>query len=452
MQKNLDERICIVGGGPAGISAAMYLEQKGYKNYSIYEKNDYVGGKCCSPVHNGKHYELGAIMGVPQYYAVADLEKFGGVKREGPSLNRKYKTLTGKDYDPFNTKNLLNIPHLLRVKKQLKRFANLLATKYKGYDVNGHRGVAEGRYDGYSATPERTYMKGENPNLKDLAMPFKDFCEMNKIPLVQEIWIAPYTSFGYGYFDEMPTAYVIKYLDFQTCMNFIKLNLVTWVDGTQSIYECVNKKLAHPANLKSEITKVVRKDGKVTVTVNGKEEVFDKIIITAPLQYFPLYGDATKEEKELFAKIDYERYDVTSNTIKEGTYPPISYYIFDNMQVERLGHLMVYYVRWRGEPDQIVTTYALRNHDGEEKLTFEECKKMVLEDLATCGPVSEKIHDEKAWYYCPHVYSKDYADGWYDKVEAMQGKNGTYYAGEIMSFGDMDETCEYSRELVLRFF
>ena len=51
MQKNLDERICIVGGGPAGISAAMYLEQKGYKNYSIYEKNDYVGGKCCSPVH-----------------------------------------------------------------------------------------------------------------------------------------------------------------------------------------------------------------------------------------------------------------------------------------------------------------------------------------------------------------------------------------------------------------
>ena len=39
-----------------------------------------------------------------------------------------------------------------------------------------------------------------------------------------------------------------------------------------------------------------------------------------------------------------------------------------------------------------------------------------------------------------------------DKVEAMQGKYDTYYAGEIMSFGDMDETCEYSRELVERFF
>ena len=28
----------------------------------------------------------------------------------------------------------------------------------------------------------------------------------------------------------------------------------------------------------------------------------------------------------------------------------------------------------------------------------------------------------------------------------------TYYAGEVMSFGDMDETAEYSRELVERFF
>jgi len=26
------ERICIIGGGPAGISAAMYLEKKGYVN------------------------------------------------------------------------------------------------------------------------------------------------------------------------------------------------------------------------------------------------------------------------------------------------------------------------------------------------------------------------------------------------------------------------------------
>ena len=55
-------RIAIIGGGPAGLSAAMYLEKKGYENYVIYEKQDHVGGKCHSPYCNGKRYEMGAIM------------------------------------------------------------------------------------------------------------------------------------------------------------------------------------------------------------------------------------------------------------------------------------------------------------------------------------------------------------------------------------------------------
>lgn len=46
MDKNT--RICIIGGGPAGLSAGMYLEKKGYENYSILEKSDRVGGKCWS--------------------------------------------------------------------------------------------------------------------------------------------------------------------------------------------------------------------------------------------------------------------------------------------------------------------------------------------------------------------------------------------------------------------
>ena len=32
-------------------------------------------------------------------------------------------------------------------------------------------------------------------------------------------------------------------------------------------------------------------------------------------------------------------------------------------------------------------------------------------------------------YYFPHVFTEDYAAGWYDKVEAMQGKYDTFYAG-----------------------
>ena len=86
------------------------------------------------------------------------------------------------------------------------------------------------------------------------------------------------------------------------------------------------------------------------------------------------------------------------------------------------------------------------------EIPYETCKQMVLDDLKTMKNPAKEVINEWSVYYFPHVFSADYADGWYDKVEAMQGKYDTFYAGEIMAFGDMDETAEYSRELVERFF
>ena len=40
MAKN--EKICIIGAGPAGLSAAVHLEKNGYTDYSILEKEDHV--------------------------------------------------------------------------------------------------------------------------------------------------------------------------------------------------------------------------------------------------------------------------------------------------------------------------------------------------------------------------------------------------------------------------
>ena len=164
------------------------------------------------------------------------------------------------------------------------------------------------------------------------------------------------------------------------------------------------------------------------------------------------YFDARDDEKELFSKIDYERYTVQAFTTTPENHPEISYYVFDNMVPEKLGHLMVYYRRWKETVDQVITTYALRTHKNMKEIPYEECNKMVLDDLKTMGNPAEEVINKWSVYYFPHVSCEDYAAGWYDKVEAMQGKYDTFYAGEVMSFGDMDETAEYSRELVERFF
>ena len=115
--------------------------------------------------------------------------------------------------------------------------------------------------------------------------------------------------------------------------------------------------------MNSRIDNVERKDGKVFVTVNGEVEEYDKIIVTAPL-FIPNkrtdgqigmvdYFDAREDEKELFSKIDYERYDVLAVETKPEDHPEISYYVFENMTKETLGHLMVYYRRWKDTKDTV---------------------------------------------------------------------------------------------------
>ena len=282
MDKNI--RIAIIGGGPAGLSAGMYLEKKGYENYVIFERQDRVGGKCWSPHYNGRRYEMGAIMGVPSYYAVHDVEEFCGITHDGPKLNRNYKNANGDVIEPFarTLGNIIKNPWMLKMKGQLKKFGELLETKYKGYDVNGHRGVAEGRYDGYAVTPGREKVEGVNPNLKDLALPFKKFCEMNGVPLVQKIWIGPFTSFGYGYFDEIPAAYVLKYLDYQTCMNFVKVNLWTWKEGTQYIWEQLNDHIKHPATSRRSSATTARSSSPSTARSRSSTRSSSPLLSTSP--------------------------------------------------------------------------------------------------------------------------------------------------------------------------
>ena len=483
---NQKDRVCIIGGGPAGLACGMYLEKKGYTDYVIYEKLNKVGGKAYSPkikvTHDGKteekSFETGAIMGAITYHAVSEMEEFGGYYHKGPdfkpgepNMRREFRKLDGAVDDWTNPKvdfSFKKLIGLVKLKKQMKKLNELMQTKYAGYDCYGHIGVAKGEYFGISkgvdghcgATTENSfpnYIKGTNPNLKDLALPFSEFCKLNKVEEVQRIWIAPFTSFGYGYFDEIPAALVMKYLDVTTALEFVKLRLWTWQDGTQEIYNCVNKKLMHPAILNTEVVKVERPDGKVLVTVKDKDgektEEFDKLIVTTPLDYFANYADATEEEKDLFSKIVHERYCDYIATFEEGKSPNISGYMVENMTPERLGHAMVYYNRWQYlDRDCPATVYALANHTGDPDKDFDDVMKTMDEDMARVGfPIKDKLYAQEV-YYCPHVSCKDYADGWYDKLEAIQGTKNTYYAGEIISFGDMEDTCAASKDIVGRFF
>jgi hypothetical protein len=54
--------------------------------------------------------------------------------------------------------------------------------------------------------------------------------------------------------------------------------------------------------------------------------------------------------------------------------------------------------------------------------------------------------------YFPQVQVSDFANGWYRRVEAMQGTNRTFYNGGIMAFELIEPIVEYSECLVRTHF
>lgn len=419
MSKNPDERICIIGAGPSGMSAAWYLQEQGYTNVTVLERLDRVGGKCNSPKLYGKHYEMGAGIGLPTYKETLQLTKEIGLDSYKPNL-------PGNIIDARTGKPLpdLSPEELGALQQQIMKLKNLLDTKYPDIKKPGHANC--------------------DPELMET---FYDFCTKNGFPLIMKVWINPYTSFGYGYFNLIPAAYVLQYLDVDTMMGFIKREFISWVEGTESIWHKVAQKLNRKVRLCTHISKIVRKDNKVYVyTEFGKEE-YDEIIITSPLQDLPNYMDTTEEETNLFSKIIYNDYKTFACIIENN--PHASGYIPGNMFPSRSGHVMFYYNRW-DDADNLITFYSFG--DGNEKVTDEDCRKYLEEDLRNFGINLKEVVMHKSWRYFPHVNSEQMKHGWYDKVEALQGQRNTYYAGEIMSFSDIEECVSYSKFLIDRFF
>ncbi|HEY1584577.1 MAG TPA: FAD-dependent oxidoreductase, partial [Polyangia bacterium] len=104
-------RIAVVGAGPSGLTAADTLQQLGYQNVTVFEKNDRVGGKVYSYRNGATVSELGAVFASPDYSLVLGLaDKYGiayqpyvttqsildenGVKQSAQSfLTSRYTTL-----------------------------------------------------------------------------------------------------------------------------------------------------------------------------------------------------------------------------------------------------------------------------------------------------------------------------------------------------------------------
>jgi len=275
----------------------------------------------------------------------------------------------------------------------------------------------------------------------ELATPFNEWAKEQNIEYLAD-YLAPFfTGYGYGYFEDISAAYVLKYYSWAIVQGFVRKQMFTFPEGIQHLWTAVSEK--HNVRYNSTIEYIDRTDG-VTLTVNGEKLEFDKLIITSPLDEALEVLDASKLEEELFSKIQYIDYRTYACEV-EGI-PKMSGYLPGNYESDQMGQPVFWYNR---HVDTNVYTFYIV---GDWKLTDEHALENISTLIEKMGGKMTGVHMNVHWKYFAHVSPQEMKDGYFDTLEGMQGKQNTFYAGELLNFSTVGLTSAYAEQLVGSYF
>lgn len=407
----LRSRIAVVGAGACGLSTAHALREVGYENVTVLERQGRVGGKCHTVWHEGRSYEMGAAVLTRFYKTVRSLMQEFGVNPE----TRRCPAI----YVDADEGGVASRPPSMRAGKWLKlgpegaRFAALLAR---------HRRIYRAGFDGIDP---------------DLHRPFGDWARRHRVETIAGVIEQRFTAFGYGFTDQVPAAYVLKFIT--------KTGRTIGVggEGYGGLWDRVAQGL--DVKLGVDIERVDRSSSGVKVRTSSAELDFDAIILTCPLDRALDFLDDSECERELITPIRYNPYFAVG-VIVDGVSRTCGLFLPDNLTPDKVGEPMFAYRRY-GDTDLVVFYSYGRDIEDENRVV--DRIRSTVEKLG--GRVLE-VHSVERWSYFPHVLQHELDEGYYRKFEGLQGENRTWYAGEILAFSDVEATAHYGRHLVERFF
>lgn len=412
--KGLGQRIAIIGAGAAGLTAAETLRQSGYSNVTVFERSERVGGKCCSVEIDGKMYELGAgILAASNRTALKLAQRFD-VKLDRIKFGRSVfiDADTGKETPKRSLKQNAKLLWQLFVtyRRLFKRWPSIMTPGFENLD------------------PE-------------LAQPFSEFAKKYRIEELAAELEMFFTGFGYGYFADVPAAYVLKYYGWDTVIAFMRRQVYSVPGGIQHLWTTVAN--AQNVRCNTTIQRIERGDV-ITITTESGSSEFDSLIIASPLDEALSYLDATSEEISLFTKMEYVDYRTVACSV-DGI-AKADGYVPKNFSSNRAGEPVFWH--HRHTDTNIYTFYALADWEMSDDEVADRAKDFVTKMGGSLTKVLSVTH----WKYFPSVDQTTIEAGYFDVIEAMQGRRNTFYIGELMNFSTVGLTSQYAEATIERYF
>ncbi|MFO1406580.1 MAG: FAD-dependent oxidoreductase [Steroidobacteraceae bacterium] len=447
-RKDTQPRIAIIGAGPAGLSAAWYLKQNGYRNVRVFEKTGRVGGKCLTFEHGGRQFDLAAHEMLAGYTDVMEIATALGVPSAGHQKVLVYNTDAGR-YMSMLEASQSGGYGTLQIMWASLRYTWMLLTRYRKFARPG---------SGYADAPS------------DLLQPLSSWIQQKRLGALLETILYVMRVQGYGRLDEIPAAYFVK---FQGLRNWVSnvLHVAGLIQrwprvfkhGFQSVWDAVARHVDVLFNAGITAVRRAPKPGSSNLVVTIEfgdarpSEEFDFVIVTCPLDLPTLTAlglDLHQQEKHLLEQVRYVEFITTACEV-EGVPSGVVGSIPVPPMLDYTGYIKIY----RESP--VAIFFTLAPTDGYDPAEVVERIKRQVRTLPDVGggPSTPGSHPhvtgvvrQQGWQYFPHVTLTDFRAGFYDQFESLQGYLQTYYSGSLLAYETVGTTVAYSRRLVERYF
>jgi hypothetical protein len=430
--KSLAARICIVGAGPAGLSAAYYLRLRGYTRVMVIEATDRVGGKCRSITYGAHAFDLGANYVTASYAEIRKLAREFGA-RLYTEFDATTATISGDGTATFTNP----LTAILRGRPfggfawALVRYFRLRFGLREVIDVPGFAGLSGGR--------------------ADLCVSFLDWLRANGLEALETMFEVPLTIMGYGYLDEIAAPYALKYMSPATVWNLVSVGLglprrwpKRFVDGFQRFWEKVAREL--DVRLGMKIARIERADSVRVVLENAEVLEFDELILACPLTSAGEFLTLTEDERDLFGRIIVNPYVVTTFAIPNLRLPKR---IVGMLPLPEPGRPSA--ITQQFADSDFVQFYTPIERGTElSKNDVVHAIRAVVTALGAVLPPRCITYD--VWSYFPHVGLEDFRAGFYDRLGRLQGHAHTFYCGGIVAFESAELIVRHSKSIVERHF
>ncbi|PSR82344.1 hypothetical protein PHLCEN_2v6087 [Hermanssonia centrifuga] len=440
--KTSSHPVCVVGAGPAGLTAAHELQKLGYDTV-VFEKGDTVGGKCQAYYDKrGQFHPLGALLFTQETYRETyPLIEESGLPRLPFAYDFKawqYNWTTGiVAQSPFSFKDIY--PH---VENDVIQYITFWT-------------------DSFAPTMEAIGYPNGIPD--ELTVPFEQWLKTNgyggTFRGIIEHAIVPY---GYGTISETPTVYMLQYFTPDVLLFFAGQREGFIIDWHEVFVRFANKNVHGPIHTGVSISAIDRSGDAPTVsytTSDGSKgtQTCDKLVLAFP----PLVDNLEAANLEL-SDSEYSVFGPVRTTEYWGgavrVATPVGYG-YSAETFEPNGRPSAF-MRLFANSD-VATSWSWGTTGGG--LTQQEAKQLLRETISpfnknphdTSPPqeiTDEHIHGFSATDYFPRYEPAELRAGYFKKFGELQGQQNTYYASGFNGFETVEFAVRAGKDVVKSHF